>query len=68
MILLAIVTGLIVGSFLTAFVDRLRDGRNFVNARSTCDSCHKKLSVFGFGAAFQLVVFTGALSSLPEAR
>ena len=37
------VFGLIVGSFLTAFVDRLKAGRNFITARSSCDSCSKKL-------------------------
>ena len=39
----SLVAGLIAGSFLTVFVDRLRDGRNFISGRSTCDSCHKKL-------------------------
>ena len=38
-----IILGLLAGSFLTAFIDRLHDGRNFINARSTCDHCHKKL-------------------------
>lgn len=36
--------GLITGSFLTCFVDRLKDGRPLVMARSACDSCHKKLA------------------------
>ena len=43
-LLIMIVAGLMVGSFLTAFVDRLRDGRNFVIGRSACDHCGAKLS------------------------
>ena len=41
---IVIVLGLIAGSFLTAFVDRLADGRSFVKGRSSCDSCQKKLT------------------------
>ena len=59
MILIAIVAGLIVGSFLTVFVDRLRDGRNFVNARSTCDSCHKKLSALDLVPLFSWLLLQG---------
>lgn len=41
---IVIVSGLIAGSFLTAFVDRLADGRSFVKGRSSCDSCQKRLT------------------------
>jgi len=35
--------GLVFGSFLTAFTDRLHDGRDWVKSRSACDSCNKEL-------------------------
>ena len=51
--------GLIAGSFLTAFVDRLRDGRNFINARSTCDSCRKKLGFLDLVPLFSWLFLRG---------
>ena len=38
-----IVLGLISGSFLTSFIDRFHDGRNYMTGRSACNNCHKKL-------------------------
>ena len=40
---LLVVLGLLTGSFLSAFVDRLQDGRKWVVARSQCDSCKTHL-------------------------
>ena len=37
------VLGLVVGSFLTVFVDRLHDGRRWAIARSECDTCNALL-------------------------
>lgn len=42
-IVLLIVVGLVLGSFITAFVDRLHDGRDWVKGRSECDSCREQL-------------------------
>lgn len=39
MVLLLIILGLVLGSFLTAFIDRIHDGRDWVAGRSECDSC-----------------------------
>lgn len=36
--------GLCLGDFLTAFVERLHDGRDWVKGRSECDRCHHQLS------------------------
>ncbi|MCY4088856.1 MAG: prepilin peptidase [Candidatus Saccharibacteria bacterium] len=43
-LILIIILGLISGSFLTAFIDRFKDGRNFIIGRSECDNCHKSLT------------------------
>lgn len=42
-ILLLTVLGLVFGSFLTAFIDRVHDGRDWVSGRSECDSCNQTL-------------------------
>lgn len=36
--------GLCFGDFLTAFVERLHDGRDWVKGRSECEHCHHQLS------------------------
>lgn len=40
-----ILLGLVLGSFVNAFVWRLHEGKNWVSDRSECDSCHHKLGV-----------------------
>ena len=59
MVLLAVILGLIAGSFLTAFVDRLRDGRNFVSGRSACDRCHQRLGVLDLVPLFSWLFLRG---------
>ena len=59
MVILAIILGLIAGSFLTAFVDRLRDGRNFVSGRSACDRCHQRLGVLDLVPLFSWLFLRG---------
>lgn len=45
--MLALITlGLILGSFVNAFVWRLHTGKNWVNERSECTHCHHKLAPF----------------------
>ena len=43
-LLIIIGLGMIAGSFLTAFVDRLHDGRSWIRSRSECDACQHKLA------------------------
>lgn len=42
-VLLLVVFGLILGSFVNALVWRLHEGRDWVNERSECPKCHHKL-------------------------
>ncbi len=56
------VLGLVMGSFITALVDRLHDGRDWVKGRSSCDSCKKTL------AARDLVPVLSWLSSAGKCR
>ena len=58
-LVLVIVLGLVAGSFLTAFIDRLHDGRNFVSGRSTCDSCKKKLGFWDLVPLLSWLVLRG---------
>lgn len=51
--------GLVAGSFLTAFVNRLHEGRNFVSDRSTCDSCRQKLTVLDLIPLFSWLLLRG---------
>ncbi|MEM6998010.1 MAG: prepilin peptidase [Patescibacteria group bacterium] len=37
------ILGLVMGSFVSAFVDRIHDGRDWVRGRSECDSCKTTL-------------------------
>ena len=57
LIALIIVLGLIAGSFLTAFVDRLKDGRDFIRGRSSCDSCSETLRIVDLIPLVRLVFF-----------
>ena len=59
MVVLVVILGLIAGSFLTAFVDRLRDGRNFIVGRSTCDSCRQRLGVLDLVPLFSWLFLRG---------
>lgn len=43
-LLLLIVFGLILGSFINAFIWRLHEGRNWVTERSECTTCHHQLA------------------------
>jgi len=43
-LLLLIVLGLVLGSFVNAFVWRLHKGRDWVNERSECTHCHHQLA------------------------
>jgi len=43
-VLLLIGLGLVLGSFINAFVWRLHEGKDWVNDRSECTHCHHKLS------------------------
>ena len=58
-LVLMTVLGLVGGSFLTAFVDRLHDGRNFMTGRSTCDSCKKKLGFWDLIPLFSWLALKG---------
>ena len=58
-VVLAVILGLVAGSFLTAFVDRLRDGRNFIVGRSACDNCHKRLGVVDLVPLFSWLFLRG---------
>ena len=40
-----LVAGFIAGSFLTSFVGRLHDGRDFIRSRSACNTCRKSLGI-----------------------
>ena len=40
-----LVAGFIAGSFLTSFVGRLHDGRDFIRSRSACNACRKSLGI-----------------------
>ena len=51
--------GLVVGSFLTALVDRLHDGRKWVMARSECDSCGITLRVADLVPVFSWLLSKG---------
>lgn len=59
LIALIIVLGLIAGSFLTAFVDRLKDGRDFLKSRSSCDGCSKALAARDLVPVFSWLFLRG---------
>lgn len=43
-LIMLILLGLCFGDFLTAFVERLHDGRDWVKGHSECESCHHRLN------------------------
>lgn len=45
MLALVIVLGLVTGSFLTSFIVRLREGRDFIVGRSQCSHCRQTLGL-----------------------
>lgn len=53
------VLGLLFGSFVTALVDRLHDGRDWVKGRSECDSCHKQLQAIDLVPVFSWLANKG---------
>lgn len=57
--LLLIVFGLILGSFINAFVWRLHNNRNWVSERSECTHCHHQLGVFDLIPIVSWVVLRG---------
>lgn len=58
-LLLIVTVGLFAGSFLTAFVDRLHDGRNFITGRSACDACKKTLGFLDLVPLFSWLALRG---------
>lgn len=43
-IVILVVTGLVLGSFVNAFAWRLHENKNWINGRSECPVCHHKLA------------------------
>ena len=56
---LTAILGLLAGSLASALADRLVDGRNWLSARSTCDSCQKKLTFKDLVPIFSWLAFSG---------
>lgn len=54
-----VVAGFITGSFLTSFVGRLHEGRDFVFARSACGSCNQSLGVLDLVPLFSWLALRG---------
>ena len=57
--ILYFVIGSVIGSFLNVLIDRISQGRPFVNERSICDSCKKQLQWFELLPLFSFLLQRG---------
>lgn len=57
--LISFVLGLVVGSFINAFIWRLKNKKNFINARSICPLCKNKLAFYDLIPIISFIILGG---------